>query len=137
MDAKVRRIQLALQALKRGVESELPRSEAPAVTRPQMFLLYEISRQGRCNLTHLADVVEVKPSAITVMIDRLEREGHVRRSHDPADRRVILVELTPQGKEVLASAIQIRNAILQRYISRLEPHEIDQFVTLLEKITNR
>jgi DNA-binding MarR family transcriptional regulator len=38
-------------------------------------------------------------AATTTLIDRLERKGFVRRVRDPADRRRVLVEMTPEGAE--------------------------------------
>ncbi len=39
----------------------------------------------------------VKPSAITVMIDRLIDQELVERYHDKDDRRVVVIELTKKG----------------------------------------
>jgi DNA-binding MarR family transcriptional regulator len=38
-------------------------------------------------------------AATTTLIDRLERKGFVQRVRDPGDRRRVLVEMTPQGRE--------------------------------------
>ena len=38
-------------------------------------------------------------AATTTLIDRLEGKGFVQRVGDPADRRRVLVEMTPQGRE--------------------------------------
>ena len=37
-------------------------------------------------------------AATTTLIDRLEQKGYVRRVADPADRRRVLVEMTPDGR---------------------------------------
>lgn len=42
-----------------------------------------------------------KPS-ITRAIDRLEEEGYAARKDDQADRRSVLVDLTPKGRKSLA-----------------------------------
>ncbi|GAA1211040.1 MarR family winged helix-turn-helix transcriptional regulator [Pseudonocardia alaniniphila] len=39
----------------------------------------------------LAQLTGLTPGAVTGLVDRLERAGHVRRSPDPADRRRVLV----------------------------------------------
>lgn len=132
MDSFVQRIQLALQQLKRNLESDSLNSLE--ITRPQMFMLYTIRQSGACKLTQLAEKLEVKPSAITVMIDRLEKSGYVRRTHDRADRRSILVEITPAGIESLERAVKVRNQILSNYLSRLNPAEIATLAELLEKV---
>lgn len=134
MDDLINRIQIALQQLKKNMDAQGTVVGEYQITRPQMFLLFMIHKQGQCKLTQLAEIMEVKPSAITVMIDRLESPGYVRRVQDPEDRRAILVELTPKGKEVLGKSVQKRNAFMKSYLSRLSPQEIIVFTELLEKM---
>ena len=134
MDSLVNRFQIAIQLLKRNMESDVQNKVESPITRPQTFMLYALNKFGQCKLSQLAEMMEVKPSAITVMIDRLERAGYVKRTHDTVDRRSVLVEMTPLGKEVLEKAIQERNKILETYLSRLEQEEIRLVTELLEKM---
>jgi DNA-binding MarR family transcriptional regulator len=106
------------------------------ITPPQMFMLNYINKEKLCRLTQLADKMEVKPSAVTVMIDRLEKSGYVTRVHDTVDRRSILVKITPAGMDILARATAVRNRIIGHYLSRLETEEIEEVTALLEKMLN-
>ena len=57
----------------------------------------------------LGDLLVVDRSNVTGLVDRMERAGWVRRSDDPADRRVYRVKLTPAGRglwEKIAPAYQ-------------------------------
>ena len=47
----------------------------------------------------LAGRMSLSPSATTSMLDRLEAAGHVVRSRDSADRRVVTVRVTDQAEE--------------------------------------
>lgn len=134
MDSLVNRFQIAIQLLKRNIESDVQNKVESPITRPQTFMLYALNKFGQCKLSQLAEMMEVKPSAITVMIDRLEGAGYVKRTHGTVDRRSVLVEMTPLGKEVLEKAIQERNRILETYLSRLEQEEIRLVTELLEKM---
>jgi DNA-binding MarR family transcriptional regulator len=134
MDSMTQRFQEAFQSIKRSLESELMKKMNGQITAPQMFMLYFIERNGPCKLAQLAEKLEVKPSAITVMIDRLEKSGYVNRIHDTVDRRSVLVAATSLGKEVLDKTIQERNEIVNHYLSRLAPDEIRLVTELLEKI---
>ena len=49
----------------------------------------------------LAQRCAMTAPALTELVDSLTREGFVRRLEDPADRRVVLVELTAQGRREL------------------------------------
>lgn len=135
MDELVNRVQEALFQLKKNFESSHVITGETPITKPQMYLLFAISKRGSCKLTQLAEMMDVKPSAITVMIDRLEKQDLVKRVNDPTDRRSILVELTPLSSQVLEAARKKRNEMMKNYLSRLEPEECNQFIRLLEKIT--
>lgn len=136
MDPLVNRIQIALQLLKRNMEADVQNTFKSSITRPQMFMLYALNKYGQCKISQLAELMEVKPSAITVMIDRLESAGYATRTHGTVDRRSVLVEMTPLGKEELEKAIQVRNEILKTYLSRLEQEEISLLTELLEKVVD-
>ena len=45
----------------------------------------------------LAQIERVEPPTMTRLVDAMERDGHVVRSPDPADRRAVLVRATPRG----------------------------------------
>ncbi len=134
MDSLVERIQTSFQLLRRNWDSEVFNKIEMPITRPQLFMLYVIQRHERCRLSKLAEKMEVKPSAITVMIDRLEKAGYVKRAHDPVDRRSILVELTPEGRTVLEETMQKRNEVLKKQLLQLKPEEVQLLAELLEKL---
>lgn len=48
----------------------------------------------------LGDVLVVDRSNVTGLVDRMEKAGWVRRTDDPADRRVYRVTLTPAGRRL-------------------------------------
>lgn len=134
MDSLPHRFQVALRTLKRNLDTEVVQKMKMQVTGPQLFMLYYIRKHEKCKLTQLADFMCVKPSAITVMIDRLEKPGYVRRLNDPADRRAVLVEITEEGNELLQKALLAANETSRAYLSKLEPNEAALITELLEKM---
>lgn len=134
MEPIVQRIQIALYVLKRNINADFLKRTDALITGPQLFMLHLIHQEGKCKLAHLADRMEVKPSAITVMIDRLEKAGYVERTHDEQDRRSILVQITPRGRDVLQKAGQERDKVLKSYLDKLTEDEIHTLAELLEKM---
>ncbi|QZY51306.1 MULTISPECIES: MarR family winged helix-turn-helix transcriptional regulator [Microbacteriaceae] len=57
--------------------------------------------EGVMSSGELAKAIGLRPAATTTLVDRLCRRGLVRRGPAPADRRKVLIELTPEGQEVL------------------------------------
>jgi DNA-binding MarR family transcriptional regulator len=53
-----------------------------------------IQERGAVHAGELAEALGLSPGAITTLVDRLERDGLVRRQPDPADRRKVIIELT-------------------------------------------
>ena len=65
-------------------------------------VLSALSDVGCVNQAVLASHVRLEGATITHHIDRLEASGLVRRRLDPGDRRVRMLELTPEGAELHA-----------------------------------
>ena len=56
---------------------------------------------GGMRVNELAGAVVLNPTGMSRFVDRLEREGLVRREPDPADRRALQVVLTDAGRDLL------------------------------------
>ena len=134
MESDVRRIAESLVRLQKQLNAALAQHPEMPVTLPQLMLLHMARRNGPYRLTELAAKIEVKPSAVTVMVDRLEKRGLVRRVHDPGDRRAMLVEVTAEGEETLRMAEELRRRLLGRFMERLDPAEVRLLADLLGRL---
>jgi DNA-binding MarR family transcriptional regulator len=75
---------------------------ATGLSFPQSYALQQLNPDGPESMRHLAQCLQVDPSAITGLVDRLESKGLVERRADPEDRRVKAIVLTPRGRRVRA-----------------------------------
>lgn len=90
----------------------------------------------RMSATELARWVLLSSGGMTNRLDRMEEAGLVRRRPHPADRRGILVELTPDGRRVIDSAIDAHLALYEELASgALTKAEQKTFVELMRKQT--
>ncbi len=137
MDAKeeqnIDRFQNALFQTARKLGHELIERMDAGLTGPQFYVLYLISEYGSCKVSRLAEKIEVKPSAITVMIDRMVARGFVERKNDENDRRVVLVKLTSEGREALDKLQEMRKQAIHQHLSQFSPEQIEEFLGILEK----
>jgi DNA-binding MarR family transcriptional regulator len=77
-------------------ELTFPRYEA-------LMLLY-LSKRGSLPLGKMGVRLQVHRTAVTHLVDGLERSGYVQRSPHPSDRRTTLATITDAGRRVAAAA---------------------------------
>ena len=70
---------------------------------------------------------------VTVLVDKLEREGYVSKKPDPEDSRGVLVELTAKGRALEPVFQDISDGLNELIANRLSKEEIDQLNALLQK----
>ena len=85
------------------------------ITRSQWWVLAFLSRNDGMPQTDLAIELDVGKVALGALIDRLESGGFVKRTLDPADRRLKRVVLTRQST-LLLEAIHEKNMAFNKRI---------------------
>ena len=78
--------------------------------------------------------MHVSPRTVTDMIDGLEARGLVARGPHPADRRVTLLRLTPDGRRQLAAAAALAEQSHRAAMSALSPQDQDTLRGLLDQV---
>jgi DNA-binding MarR family transcriptional regulator len=101
------------------------------LTLPQYRVLVFLVPRGR-PATHVAALLGVTPSTVTSVVDGLVARGLVDRSSDPADRRRVVLGLTPAGMETVAHGDRVVGAALDRLLDRLAPREAETALVGLE-----
>ena len=134
IESLTERFDTALYIMMQNLGPQLIHRAQLGLTPGQVFMLHFIRKERQCRVSTLAEKVEVNPSAITVMLDRLEHRGFVRRTRDTGDRRVVLIQITDDGEESLNKVLHVRSQIMQHCLMQLRPDELDSFVQTLEKL---
>ena len=88
---------------------------------------------GPLPILEVADRMVAAAPGITGLIDRLERQGLVRRERSEADRRVILACVTPRGLALLEDLEAPVDALHRRLLGHLAPTELRTLIRLLAK----
>ena len=83
--------------------------------------------RGPCSVGQLAEMVGVSPPAATQLVDRLVEHGMVERHHDPADRRVVLVDYVPGMREVSHKLMEGHRRRLEGALEPLTDEEARAF----------
>ncbi|ASJ52721.1 MarR family transcriptional regulator [Brevibacillus formosus] len=127
------RLQEAFRTIMRSMGTQLA-EPVSGLTGPQFYILHQLELKEKCTVGELAESMGVKPSAITAMVDRLDKHGFVARDRDEEDRRVVYISLRDSGKKILQVAKQNRREQLNKMFSHLSEDELQQFVSIFEKL---
>jgi DNA-binding MarR family transcriptional regulator len=105
-------------------------------TAPQWALLYKVY-QGQANtVAGLARACQVDTSAMTRLLDRIEKKGLCRRVHCAADRRVVQIELTPEGQAAAERVGPVLSQVYNRALAHFSHEEWRQLQNLLKRLTH-
>ena len=81
---------------------------------PQYIALMTIGEHGALTVGRLGELMRLDSGTLSPLLKRMESAGLVARLRDPEDERRVRVELTPAGRERLASVAGIPRAIVER-----------------------
>jgi DNA-binding MarR family transcriptional regulator len=106
------------------------------LTGPQLSVLKLLESLGDLSLSSLSDRIKAQNSTVTGIIDRMEREGLVRRERSESDRRVVLIRLTPKGRHI-AEGIEVEPLEMFRHalaaLPRKDREELLRILSVFQK----
>jgi len=106
-------------------------------TEPGFDVLAALRRSGpehRLSAGELARQTLVTTGGLTLRVRRLEQEGYVRRERDPEDNRMVYVELTDSGHELVDRAADAHFENMTRMLHKLTSDERKALADLLGRL---
>ncbi|WP_432559098.1 MarR family winged helix-turn-helix transcriptional regulator [Granulicoccus sp. GXG6511] len=115
-----------------GAEEAGNHGLAPHQQRALLALARTARRAGGgVRVSGLAHQLGIAPRSATEVADALEAVGLIARAPDPSDRRAVLLQLTPTGKEVVAEVRDRRRAAGEAAVASLSPSDRAELRRLL------
>src|SRR3954452_17509068 len=124
----------------RWVMARVPHQVSKGELSLQQLTVLNLVRTEGVTLAELARRTMVAPTVITGIVDRLERQGIIRREPDPRDRRVNRLVLTDAGTQTsiaVEKTLAAEVATQMADFSEEELTELARGLELLEALTNR
>jgi DNA-binding MarR family transcriptional regulator len=108
-----------------------------ALTLRWYDVLVQLEEAGAsCRMTDLAGRILASKSGLTRVIDRMEEAGLVQRERPRDDRRVILVAITPAGREALQAARAVhRRGIDEHFVQQLNERDVAALERIFRKVS--
>ncbi len=100
-------------------------------------VLEALLHKGPMPVNTIGPKVWLTPGSISTAVDRLYERGLVSRADGVEDRRVRVVDLTPEGRRLIEGVFQAHAAQMEELANGLSEGERKQLVKLLKKIGKR
>ncbi|MYQ56921.1 MarR family transcriptional regulator [Streptomyces sp. SID4926] len=87
------------------------------------FVLAALAGGPELSQQDLSRLLNLDPTTVVTVIDEMERNGHVERRRNPADRRRYNLFLTASGREALATADRVATEVESAFFGGLSADE--------------
>lgn len=104
------------------------------ITSTQASMLFMIA-SGRCSLAaELARDYGIDASAVTRLIDRLEKRNLLSRVRSSEDRRAVHLAVTEDGRKLAAKMPDIFGSVVDKALAGFTPEEVGFLKSMLRRI---
>ena len=110
------------------------RLEPKGITHAQWAALFMLQRCRASTVAELARETQTDAGAMTRLLDRLEAKGFCRRHRSTDDRRVVRIELTPQGEVAAKEVPVVLSEVLNEHLAGFSKTEWSQLKDMLKRM---
>jgi DNA-binding MarR family transcriptional regulator len=110
--------------------------QAHGLSMTHFHILAILEAEGPTPMSRLADQLGVAFSNLTGIVSRMEERGIVERVHDAEDRRVVLAQLTPVGRDVVHKVEATRLEHMRQLVGALTADEQQTVLGALKTLTS-
>ncbi len=110
------------------------RASGSRLTLQQWRVLAKLAKSDGMTQRALGLAVEASPMTVSDVLDRLEKEGLVRREADPADSRAKLVWITPEADPIVAEMRRVADEVYDAAMAGLGASDRRAVINGLERI---
>jgi MarR family transcriptional regulator, transcriptional regulator for hemolysin len=101
------------------------------VTYRQAQVLGCLALEGSLSQTEMAERMRIEPPTLVGILDRMERDGWIRRDSDKNDRRRKLIQPTPASKPAWAKVVVAAERVRERATHGMSASQLEQLRKLL------
>jgi MarR family transcriptional regulator, organic hydroperoxide resistance regulator len=126
----IRRIFQVLAEQSKRIESET------GLTGSQLWVVKLLEETSPMKVSDLARRMYLNPATMVGLLDKLEAKGLVRRVRSAEDRRVVHIDLTEQGRELVNNSPEVTQSLLVKGLESITDKELQAIVDGLKSVVN-
>ncbi|MFW6229513.1 MAG: MarR family winged helix-turn-helix transcriptional regulator [Halanaerobium sp.] len=106
------------------------------LTLGRFHVLRVIIESQPVSMGQIHEELHMANSTVTVIVDYLHEAGLVKRKRDIEDRRVVLLEITDKGREIMESLLKKRQDFMKKALVDMDD-SAEELAELLAKLLNK
>jgi DNA-binding MarR family transcriptional regulator len=106
------------------------------LTLGRFHVLRVIIESQPVSMGEIHEELHMANSTVTVIVDYLHEAGLVKRKRDTEDRRVVLLEMTDKGRDIMESLLEKRQDFMKKALLDMQD-SAEELAQLLEKLLNK
>ncbi|MBQ8821087.1 MAG: MarR family transcriptional regulator [Lachnospiraceae bacterium] len=106
-------------------ERAIKQSQFKDLTANDMHVMEAIGTDEAKNMSTVAKALSITTGTLTISVNGLVKKGYVERVRSDEDRRVVLVSLTPKGKQAHAQHAGFHNNMIDAVAEGLNEEELE------------
>ena len=110
------------------------RLEPQDLTHAQWMPLFKLRQARRMAVAELARELQMDAGAMTRLLDRLEKKGLCKRVRSTEDRRVVMLELTPEGEAAAELVPGVLTDVLNAHLAGFSKTEWQALMGYLRRM---
>jgi DNA-binding MarR family transcriptional regulator len=121
--------------LTRALDAQLAREHNLPLSSYEVLLFLADAPDGRMRMSELAESVLLSRSGLTRLVDRLERDGLLKRERCESDARGLFAEITPEGRRLFDAARRTHlDGVRALFLDRFSRDELRALGGLWQKL---
>lgn len=118
----------------RKVSSEWHKRLDRLVSGSQAGILWSLHYEGPQSASKLAAGLGITPGAVTSLSDKLISSGYAIRKKDEQDRRVVYLEITPEGRVALEQFRHEMKKIIDKFFAGVSQQDLEHLIRIFRQV---
>ncbi|MGM7681287.1 MarR family winged helix-turn-helix transcriptional regulator [Cytobacillus sp. Hm23] len=104
------------------------------LTPKQSVLINIVQTFNNITVKDLAEKMNISTSGVSQLLSKLEQDKYIKREINVDNRREVHINLDTKGLELYQASKEIDNKIIEKYFSKLDETEAEQFYAIVKKL---
>ncbi len=100
-------------------------------------ILEALYHKGRQTIREISEAVLINTGSITYVIDKLENKGLLERSNCADDRRVVYIQITDQGKDLMDDIFPKHQKVIEDIFEDVSIEDKQILIEVLKRVGNK